>query len=323
MGHSRHRTPFPPPHRHRLIVKTKAEPKSAIAPHSVMREPQDSFKGMMARARGEQVDPFAKDPAQDSETVHTSAAVETKTIIAAKLPPEPSAQSPTSSLVTAMNITSAPVSSETSLQTINSQQSSEPPNSKSEVIDAIMPVLSESSPFVTSAKRKRLEDEADDLFIIKTVTKVRRPASPPTYEELTEEIKKLRTENHQLRLARDKVLTADKLIANFVTSASIMETAADVRENEMRKGLNSVSEAVTIVQDRLAEMVRYSNSTTDVICRIIHSAGEDPELHLSKAEGKRLQRLYENAKPEKEVAEVLQEKLSFTPKARGRPRTFA
>jgi hypothetical protein len=288
-----------------------------------MGEPQDSFKEMMARARGEQVNLFVKHPLQPNETVQIAGAAGAKTIIAAKLSSEPSTRGPTSTPVTAMDTTSAPVSSQPSLQHTNSPQSSEPSNQKPGVADAVAPVLSKPHPLVTSTKRKRPENEADDVFITKTVTKVPKLAPPSTYEELTEEIEKLKTENHQLRLAHDKVLTADKVIANFVTSASIMETAADVRENEMRKGLNSMSEAVTMVQEQLAEMIRYSNSTTDVISRIIHSAGEDPDLHLSKAEGKRLQRLYENAKPEKEVAKVLQEKLSFTPKIRGRPRTFA
>lgn len=283
-----------------------------------MRGPQDSFKEMMARARGEQVIPFVKNPFQASETVRTAGVAERKTTIATTLSPEPSAQDPTSSLVTVMDTNSASVTSEPSLQKTKNQQPSEPSNKKTTVADAIKPVLSRSPPFVTSAKRKRLENEAADVFITKTVTKVPKLAPPPTYEELTEENKKLKIENHQLRLARDKVSKADKVISNFVTSASIMETAADVREIEMRKGLNSMSEAVTMVQNRLAEMIKYSNSTTDIICRIIHGAGNDPEIHLSKAEGRRLQRLYENAKPEKEVSEVLQEKLSFTPKARGK-----
>lgn len=36
-----------------------------------------------------------------------------------------------------------------------------------------------------------------------------------------------------------------------------MVAAADVREIKMRKGLNSISETVTKVQDQMAEVIKY------------------------------------------------------------------
>lgn len=135
-----------------------------------------------------------------------------------------------------------------------------------------------------------------------------------------QENNKLKKEIHELRLARDKLSSAEKVIANFVTSASIMETAVDVREREMRKGFNGVSEAMAKVEDHLAEMVKFSNATTDVAGRIVQSANDDRQLRLTRAEKRGLQRLYENAKSGREVAGAIHEKLSFTRKARGRPR---
>ncbi len=224
--------------------------------------------------------------------------------------------------VALMDITSAREASDTPPRATDCQQSSRFSNQKTEVADAVAPVPSQLSPFMTFTKRRRLEYEADDLVITKTVTKAPKLEAPPTYAELIEENKKLKKEIHQLRLVNHKIASADKVIFRFVTSASIMETAVDVRYNELRKGLNTMSQAVNKVQDQLAEMVNFSNATTDVVCRITQSAGEDADLDLNKAEEGRIRRLYENAKPGKEVAEVIHEKLSFTPKTRGRPRKF-
>ena len=210
-------------------------------------------------------------------------------------------------------------SSGSSLKKSNNHLSSRPANRQFEAAVAVVPNLSQTAPFMTSAKRKRLENETADVVITRSVTKAPKPTPAPTYNELEEENKALKKEIHQLRLARNKISSADKVISHFVASASIMETVVDVRETEMRQGLNSLSEAMHKIQDHLAEMIKFSNTTTDVVGGIPQST---VNKHLSRSEAGRLERLYENAKPGPEVAQVIHEKLTFTPKARGRPRNL-
>ena len=270
----------------------------------------------MAGARDKKVEPLVANSALASKVVEGTGISRSKKSNPPNLSSVSSAQASAPRPCASMEVTKALGSSESSLGSSNDQPSSQ----KTGAADAVKPVPAESTPFVTSAKRKQLEIEGEDIIITKTVKKSPKPPSPPTYEQLMQENNKLKKEIHELRLARDKLSSAEKVIASFVISASIMETAIDVREGEMRKGFNAVSEAMTKVEDHLAEMVKFSNVTTDVTGRIVQSANDDHQLQLTRAEEQGLQHLYENAKPGRDVAGAIHAKLSFTPKARGRPR---
>ena len=295
-------------------------------------ESQDSFKRKIARAKGEQLNTVAAAPDQTTEAVKP-VTLQIQSREAAKSPRANGlvlAESLPKSLAHASapcgNTTTDIISASNSLQSTSrvtgDQRLCEPISQKPTQVNVSMSTPPDTPQFVTSAKRKRLESEACDVVITKTVTKVPKTPPPPTYEEIMQENERLKEENHQLRLAHSRISSVDKVMTKFVTSASIMETAVDVREKEMRKGLNAIAEAMTTVQGQLAEMVEFSNGTTEVVGKISQSANENHELHLSKAEAGRLQLRYENARPKQEVGEAIYERLPFTPKARGRPKSF-
>ena len=296
---------------------------------AVKTESQDSFKERIARTKAEQVTSIVTAPPSTTEAIK-SVTLQVQSSEAAKTfrvnESEPLLKSLAHASVpcqdTTTDITSASNDSKSASRVIDNQRLFKPVSQKLREVNVDMSIPLDTPNFVTSAKRKRLESEVSDVVITKTVTKVPKPPLSPTYAELLKENKMLKEENHHLRLAQSRISSVDKVMTKFVTSASIMETAVDVREKEMRKGLNAVSEAMTTVQDRLAEMTKFSNETTEVVGRVSQSANENCESHLSKAEAGRLQLRYENARPKQEVGEAIYKRLSFTPKARGRPRSL-
>ena len=329
-----HKATAHPLHRPTLIVKLRVNTMPGFTPHNpflpaVETQSQASFK-KKAAAKGDQLNAVVITPAQNTQAiksvasqVQASEAADIQGAIRAKRLPDSPAYTSAPCTNSTTNITSASDTSRPTPRVIHNQQLSEPGSQTPSAVNTSMSAPPNTLCFVTAAKRKRLESEASDVIITKTITKVPGPPPPPTYEELVKENKKLKEENHHLRLAHTKISSVDKVMTKFAISASLMETAVDVREKEMRKGLNAISEAMAIFQDQLGEMVKFSNGTTELVGRISQSANEDHEQHLSKAEAGRLQIRYENARPKQEVDEAIHERLSFTPKTRGRPKSFA
>ena len=191
------------------------------------------------------------------------------------------------------------------------------------VVNTIEGNQSSSKSFTTLLKRKRTELAADGVIITGSVRKARKPANvPPTNKELKRENEMLKLEIDELRLAHKQSTIDDITVFKFVSSASMMETAVEKRESEMRRGLNHMSEHLKKLQDRMAELIKFSNTTTDTVSRVIQTAGGETEEGLSKADTTRLQKIYENAKPKGDIAVAVHEKLSFTPHLIGRPKTF-
>ena len=106
---------------------------------------------------------------------------------------------------------------------------------------------------------------------------------PPTYKELKRENETLKLEIDQLRLTHEQSSVDYVTVYKFISSASIMKTAVEKRESEMRRGLNHMSEHLKKLQERMAEMIKFFNTTTETVSRVIQTASGETQEGLSKA----------------------------------------
>ena len=135
---------------------------------------------------------------------------------------------------------------------------------------------------------------------------VRQP-SEEIIRGLKDEIQRLKRERS------DQQARQSALIKGFVTSAAVIELAVDIREAELRSGLNSIGSTSAGMQDQAQEMIRFSNGTSWHVCRLVQDMLEEQQVFLNDDEQNKLRHEYEyvSAQPSLAVTSILDERLSF------------
>ena len=129
---------------------------------------------------------------------------------------------------------------------------------------------------------------------------------------LVAELESIQQEKMELlRLIYDEYLTKMIVIKNVVVSNAIIEAAVDAREAQMRVGLSLLGGNEAQVKEQATQLLNFSNDTTFLISRLMVGAMQEHQTFISDEEHLFLQSQFDNAKPNAEVAAIMDEKLGF------------
>ncbi|KAL6721551.1 hypothetical protein ACLMJK_000655 [Lecanora helva] len=129
------------------------------------------------------------------------------------------------------------------------------------------------------------------------------------------ESQRLRRENLQLiSLMTKENLEKLSAIKNIVVSNAIIEAAIDAREAEMRVGLSNLRGSEAEIQEGAMQLLQFSNNTSFLISRLVVGAMQDHQRLISDKDHIFMQKAFDNAEPNAEVAAIMAEKLEFVGK---------
>ena len=133
----------------------------------------------------------------------------------------------------------------------------------------------------------------------------------PHLKEVGKDFKELRAQIQHLRLVSAKENKAQAMmIANLLTLASVVEIAVDVREAELRTSLSSLDGTDDQIEEQARQLVDFSSGTSWLVTTLVRSALERHHAYLEDKEQQDIhQRLFEDATPNEDEAEIINEQL--------------
>ena len=133
----------------------------------------------------------------------------------------------------------------------------------------------------------------------------------PHLKDAGKDFKELRAQIQHLRLVSSKENKAQAMmIANLLTLASVVEIAVDVREAELRTSLSNLDGTVDQIEEQARQLVDFSSGTSWLVTTLVRSALERHHAYLEDKEQQDIhQRLFEDATPNEDEAEIINEQL--------------
>lgn len=131
-------------------------------------------------------------------------------------------------------------------------------------------------------------------------------------QDLLAEIHRLSSQNsHLIRLITQQHLRTLTVIKNVVASNSVLEAAIDSREAQMRVGLSNLRGTEAQINRQAMQLLDYSNNTTFLVSRLVLAAMVEHQDLISDEEAEVMEKVFNDAEPNQEVAAVMNEKLDF------------